>query len=92
MIRSFKSKPLAKFWETGASAKVDARLARRIVRRLDALDMANAPEDLNLPGFDFHALKGFNPVRYTVHINGPWCITFEFADGDACQIDLEQYH
>ena len=92
MIRSFKSKPLEKFWETGASGKIDATLGRRIIRRLDALDMANAPEDLDLPGFDFHALKGFNPVRYTVDINGPWCITFEFAGGDACRIDFEQYH
>jgi hypothetical protein len=23
---------------------------------------------------------------------GPWCITFEFEDGDACRIDFEQYH
>jgi proteic killer suppression protein len=25
-------------------------------------------------------------------VNGPWCITFEFEDGDACRIDFEQYH
>lgn len=47
---------------------------------------------MNLPGFDFHALKGFEPVRYSVHVNGPWCITFEFHYGDAFRIDLEQYH
>jgi proteic killer suppression protein len=27
-----------------------------------------------------------------VHINGPWCITFEFEEGDALRVDLEQYH
>ena len=37
-------------------------------------------------------LRGFNPTRYTVHVNGPWCITFEFRDGDAYAIDFEQYH
>jgi len=47
---------------------------------------------MNLPGFDFHPLKGFAPVRYAVHVNGPWCITFEFNDGDAYRVDLEQYH
>ena len=47
---------------------------------------------MNLPGFDFHALKGFVPVRYTVHVNGPWCITFEFEKGDAWRVDFEQYH
>jgi toxin HigB-1 len=47
---------------------------------------------MNLPGFDFHALHGFKPTRYSVHVNGPWCITFEFADGDVLRVDLEQYH
>jgi proteic killer suppression protein len=27
-----------------------------------------------------------------VHVNGPWCLTFEFADGDAYRVDFEQYH
>jgi proteic killer suppression protein len=44
------------------------------------------------PGFDFHALRGFDPTRYTVHVNGPWRITFSFADGDAFDVDFEQYH
>ena len=39
---------------------------------------------MNLPGFNFHALRGFVPTRYTVHVNGPWCITFEFDAGDVC--------
>jgi proteic killer suppression protein len=47
---------------------------------------------MNVPGFDFHALKGFNPARYTVHVNGPWCITFAFEDGNAVAIDFERYH
>ena len=44
-----------------------------------------------VPGFDFHALRG-RPLRYTVHINGPWCITFEFEEGNALRVDFEQYH
>jgi len=36
---------------------------------------------MNVTGFDFHALGGFVPTRYTVHVNGPWCITFEFENG-----------
>jgi plasmid maintenance system killer protein len=32
------------------------------------------------------------PVRYSVHVNGPWCITFEFEGGDATRVDFEQYH
>jgi proteic killer suppression protein len=92
VIRSFRSKPLADFWATGSSGRIDARLGKRILRRLEALDSAAIPQDMNVPGYDFHSLRGFRPTRYSVHVNGPWCITFEFQDGDAYRVDLEQYH
>ena len=91
MIKSFANKQLRALWETGKS-RIDARLHARILRRLDALDAATGAEDMNLPGFDFHRLQGFDPLRFTVHVNGPWCITFEFHDGDAHVVDFEQYH
>lgn len=91
MIKTFANKQLKALWETGKS-KIDARLHQRILLRLDRLDAAVSAEDMNLPGFNFHALKGFNPTRFTVHVNGPWCITFEFVDEEAYVIDLEQYH
>ena len=47
---------------------------------------------MNKAGYKFHALKGHNPTRYTIHINGPWCITFEFEGGDAYRVDFENYH
>jgi proteic killer suppression protein len=92
MIRTFRSKALADLWSTGRTGKIDVRLHRRILERLDALDAAPNPEAMNLPGFDFHALHGFDPPRYTVHVNGPWCITFEFGDGGAHRVDFVQYH
>jgi proteic killer suppression protein len=73
------------------SSKIDKQMHERILRRLDRLDVAAKPEDMNLPGFDFHKLRG-KPVRYTVHVNGPWAVTFEFEDGDALRVDFEQYH
>ncbi len=92
MIVTFRSKALAELWSTGRSAKLDSRLIKRILVRLDALNAAAEPGDLAVPGFDFHALRGFVPTRYTLHVNGPWCITFEFADGEVRSVDLEQYH
>jgi toxin HigB-1 len=92
MIKSFKSKGLSELWAKGRTKEIDARLHKRILRRLDRLDAAAGPQELNVPGFDLHALKGFRPTRYTVHVNGPWCITFAFEDGDAVRVDLEQYH
>jgi proteic killer suppression protein len=91
VIKTFRSKELQTLWESGR-ARIDARMHDRILRRLDRLDAAETPEDMHLPGFNFHALKGFKPTRYTVHVNGPWCITFEFRDGDAFALDFEQYH
>jgi toxin HigB-1 len=92
VIRSFRNKGLAELWERGRTGKIDAKMHERILRRLDRLDVIARPEEMNIPGFDFHPLRGFQPTRYSVHINGPWCITFEFEDDEACRIDLEQYH
>ena len=92
MIKTFRSKPLADLFRTSKSAKIDARIQARVLRRLDVLDQATAASDMDIPGFDFHALRGFDPTRYTVHVNGPWCVTFSFADGDAIDVDFEQYH
>ena len=92
VIKTFKHKGLRELFDTGASRKVAPDLQRRVLRKLDALAAATVPADLNLPGFDFHSLNGFDPVRYTIHVNGPWCITFAFENGDANDVDLEQYH
>jgi len=92
MIVSFRNKALADLFQTGSSGKIDVKMHRRILVRLDRLNVAERPQDMNLPGFDFHALKGFVPTRYTGHVNGPWCITFEFDDRDAARVDFEQYH
>jgi proteic killer suppression protein len=91
-IETFRSKRLADLWRTGRSAKIDARLYVRVLRRLEVIDTVERVEEINLTGFNFHRLQGFHPPRFTVHVNGPWCITFEFDDGDAFEIDFEQYH
>ena len=92
MIRTFKHKALAELWSEGRARRIDRRLESRILRLLDRLDQAGSAPDMDYAGTQFHALRGFKPTRYTVHVNGPWCITFEFADGHAYEVDLEQYH
>jgi proteic killer suppression protein len=91
VIKSFRNKGLEEFWTDGKSRRIAPNLQKRIESRLDALNLAVRPEDMNVSGFDFHALRG-KPQRYTVHINGPWCITFEWEGADAVRVDLEQYH
>ena len=91
MIKSFMHKGLEELFEKGKSAKVQASMADRISRRLDAIDTAKTLEALNVPGFDFHPLHG-KPKRYSVHVNGPWCITLEWEGENAFRVNLENYH
>ena len=91
MIKNFKHKGLCEFFERGSSRQVKHDLQSRSLRRLEVLDQAESLLDLNVPGFDFHSLRGI-PKRYSIHINGPWCITFQWEEGEVLLVDLEQYH
>jgi toxin HigB-1 len=79
-------------FETGNSARVRPDLHRRVIVRLDAIDKAARLDALYQPGFDFHPLRGSRPRRYSIHVNGPWRITFEWQDGRALRVDFEQYY
>jgi proteic killer suppression protein len=92
VIESFWHRGLRELFETGKSARVRPDLHRRILVRLDAIDKAASPAALSQPGFDFHPLRGPVPRRYSIHVNGPWCITIEWREGRALRVDLEQYH
>ena len=91
MIDSFIHKGLKELFEDGKSNKIQKMMASRILRRLDAIDSAKSLDDLKVPGFNFHGLQGM-PKRYSIHINGPWCITFEWRGENAFQLNLENYH
>ena len=89
VIASFRHQGLKELFEKGRSATVPASLAKRCTNRLDALDAAGKTEDLNLPGFRLHQLHG---GRYAISVNGPWRLTFDWENGSALRVDLEQYH
>jgi toxin HigB-1 len=91
MIRSFRNRGLAALWLRGDASRIRSDLVTRVTIRLSRLDAAPRPNAMNIPGFNFHRLQG-QPVRYTVHVNGPWCLTFEWEGEDAVHVDLEQYH
>jgi len=91
MIGSFRHRGLARLFIEDDPSRLRPDLVDRIRRRLGVLHLAERLEELNIPGFNFHGLRG-RPRRHTIHVNGPWCITFEWIDGDAWRVDLEQYH
>ena len=92
MIRSFRHKGLRRYFTEGERKGIDAKHAPRIRRLLDRLDAATCPEDMNLPGFEFHPLKGAMRGTFAVSVSGNWRITFAFEDGDPIDVNLEDYH
>jgi proteic killer suppression protein len=91
VIRSFLHKGLAALWNKGDHKGIRGDLLDRVRRRLTALDTAQTLRELEIPGWRLHQLHG-EPVRHAIAVNGPWRITFEWEDGDALRVDLEQYH
>ena len=92
MIQSFCHKGLRKLFETGSTAGVQASHAKRLRLQLTALDTAQAIEDMNVPGFALHPLKGALRGRWSISVSGNWRLTFEFKDGNAYVLDYEDYH
>jgi toxin HigB-1 len=92
MIRSFRSKALRRFIEQGDASKLSVPNVRRVETILARLDTSFVPEDLNLPGYRFHGLKGKEKGRYAVDASGNWRITFAWDGRDAIDVDLEDYH
>lgn len=92
MIKSFRHKGLKKLYETGSAVGIQANHIHRLRMQLAALDTAQSIEDMDLPGFRLHPLKGKEKGRWSIWVNGNWRITFEFHDGNAYVLNYEDYH
>jgi len=92
MIRTFKHKGLRELFERGATRSVQQSQIGRCRGIMTALNEARHVQDMNQPGYRLHELKPYRPGVWAVRVNGPWRITFEFREGGAYNVDLEQYH
>jgi len=92
VIKGFKHKGLALYFEKSDHRGIEANLESKIQRILDRLDASTKPEDMNLPGYKFHGLQGNRKGTYAVAVSGNWRITFKFEGGDAIDVNLEDYH
>ena len=92
MIQSFRHKGLRRFFESGSAAGIQPKHAKRLRMLLVALDTAQTIDDMGVPGFNLHQLKGREKGRWSIWVNGNWRITFEFRDGHAYVLDYEDYH
>lgn len=92
MIRSFRHRGLEAFFTKDDRRKLQADHVAKIERLLDRLDAAKMPQDMNLPGWGFHQLKGNRKGTYSVSVSGNWRLTFRFEGSHAIDVDLEDYH
>jgi proteic killer suppression protein len=92
MIKSFKHKGLQDFYEKGNSSGIQAQHRQKIRMQLVALDTANVIDDIDLPGFRLHPLKGNMKGLWSIEVNKNWRITFEFKAGDVYIVNYEDYH
>ncbi len=92
MITSFRHKGLQKYYETGSLAGIQPAPGKRLKMQLAALDTAQTIEDMDIPGFRLHPLKGSDLGRWSIGVNCNWRLTFEFDNGNARILDYEDYH
>jgi proteic killer suppression protein len=92
MIQSFRHKGLRRYFESGTAAGIQLQHAARLRMMLTALDTAQCIEDMDIPGFRLHPLKGSERGRWSIWVSGNWRLTFEYRDGHAYVLDYEDYH
>ena len=92
MIRTFRHKGLREFFETNNKRGIPPELSIRLRDRPDVIDAASTLEDMALPHFGLHQLKGARAGTWAVKVNKNWRITFGFAVGDANDVNFEDYH
>jgi len=92
MILSFKHKGLKRYYETGSTAGVQAKHAKRLRLMLAALDTARIIDDMDLPGYDLHPMQGNKKGTWAISVSGNWRVTFKFEEGNAQIVNYEDYH
>ena len=91
MIQTFKHKGLKQLFESGKATGVNPKHANRLRRILALLETAETLEDMDLPGLHLHELKGKRKGTWAVNVSGNWRVTFKLKQGDAIQVNYEDY-
>ena len=76
----------------GEAKGVRADQLEKIENILFVLSRARKPEDVDLPGFHLHPLKGDMKGLWAVTVRASWRVTFRVEEGEACDVDLVDYH
>ena len=75
MIKSFAHKGIKTFFETGSKAGIQAAHAPKLRLQLATLNRAKKPDDMAVPNWRLHALKGNLSGHWAITVNGNWRLT-----------------
>jgi proteic killer suppression protein len=92
VIVSFRHKGLERLYREDSKKGVRAAHVPKLLRILSALDVAQTPEDLAIPSFRTHPLKGDLAGHLSIWVNGNGRVTFRFAESDVELVDYQDYH
>lgn len=92
MIETFRHKGLARLFESDDRRKLPASQINKITRILARLNEAMIVQDMGLPGYRLHPLKGELAGFWSVTVSGNWRIIFRFENSGAYDVDLIDYH
>jgi proteic killer suppression protein len=92
MIQSFNHRGLKRLYERGDRSGLQPDMVDKIERILAALDSAKAPQELDIPGYRLHPLKGDLIGLWAVTVRANWRIVFRFEGTDAFDVELVDYH
>ena len=92
VIQKIRDKGLKKLYEDDSAEKVNPDYADKLRRILARLDAASEPQDMDLPGYRLHKLKGEYKGHWAVDVSGNWRVVFRFEAGHATDVDFVDYH
>lgn len=92
VIKSFRHKGVERFFLKGIKSGIQAAHAAGLARQLQRLDVAQRPQDMNVPGWKPHPLKGAQKGHWSVWVSGNWRLTFRFEGEDAVLVDYQDDH
>lgn len=91
-MRTFRHKGLRRLFADGDGRGVKSDQVERIENILSVLSAAETLEELGLPSFRLHPLRGQLKGLWSITVRANWRIVFRFEKADAFDVDLVDYH
>ena len=92
MILNIRHRGLKRLYENGDTRRVNPEHVEKLRNILARLEVAQGPEDMDLPGFRLHPLIGKRAGTWSVTVRANWRVTFRFEEEDVADVNYEDYH